>query len=67
MNGCIVLTAKEPEPELLASLRVVENCRRGNRSRREFIGVGGGVCSKTLTSEALPKVGQPDKPGVNTP
>jgi toxic protein SymE len=42
MNGCIVLTAKEPEPELLASLRVVKLSARKQKQVREFIGVSGG-------------------------
>jgi toxic protein SymE len=43
MNGCIVLTAKEPEPELLASLRVVEKLSaRKQKQVREFIGVVSG-------------------------
>lgn len=43
MNGCIVLTAKEPEPELLASLRVVGKLSaRKQKQVREFIGVVSG-------------------------
>lgn len=43
MNGCIVLTAKEPEPELLASLRVVGKLSaRKQKQVKEFIGVVSG-------------------------
>ena len=43
MNGCIVLTAKEPEPELLASLRGVEKLSaRKQKQVKEFIGVVSG-------------------------
>ncbi|MDT8702727.1 endoribonuclease SymE [Kluyvera ascorbata] len=40
MNGCIVLTAKQPEPELMQSLQQV--CKLSARKQRqvqEFIGV----------------------------
>lgn len=53
MNGCIVLTAivltaKEPEPELVESLRVVGKLSaRKHKQVREFIGVVSGKGSQT--------------------
>lgn len=52
MNGCIVLTAKEPEPELVASLRVVGKLSaRKQKQVREFIGMVSGKGSQTLRSQ----------------
>lgn len=43
MEGCIVLTAVEPEPELEAAMRRVEKLSaRKQKQVREFIGVIGG-------------------------
>ena len=43
MDGCIVLTAVEPEPELEAAMRRVEKLSaRKQKQVREFIGVIGG-------------------------
>ena len=43
MDGCIVLTAVEPEPELEAVMRRVEKLSaRKQKQVREFIGVIGG-------------------------
>lgn len=43
MNGCIVLTTIEPEPELEAAMRRVEKLSaRKQKQVREFIGVIGG-------------------------
>ncbi len=37
MDGCIVLTAVEPEPELEAAMRRVEKLSAGSRSRSESL------------------------------
>ena len=50
MNGCIVLTAKQPEPELMQSLqRVCKLSARKQRQVQEFIGV---ISGKPLRREA---------------
>ncbi|MFH0476254.1 endoribonuclease SymE [Kluyvera ascorbata] len=50
MNGCIVLTAKQPEPELMQSLQQVRKLSaRKQRQVHEFIGV---IASKPRKREA---------------
>lgn len=47
MNGCIVLTAKQPEPELQAALRqVTKLSHRKQKQVQAFIGVISGKRSK---------------------
>lgn len=49
MNGCIVLTAKQPEPELVQSLRQVSKLSaRKQKQVQEFIGVIAGKSRKTM-------------------
>ncbi len=50
MNGCIVITAKQPEPELTRSLRQVSKLSvRKQKQVQEFIGV---ISSKPRRREA---------------
>ena len=50
MNGCIVLTAKQPEPELMQSLQQV--CKLSARKQRQVQEFIGGISGKPQRREA---------------